>query len=467
MTHIIRQKENLVFIFVLLFLLGIFTVIGVWQRHKTEALLSATEELVLKQAELEAHLGYGGLIHNLKNAVLRPTETNYLTRAQQHLEQAQLSLNTLQQGLERHNIAVSLEGTSEMIAAYGQRIRDTKTLITQGMKPQEIDASIRYDDRPALEELTLLRTVIADFTSSSVRQIQRLAQIFSLLSVITVTVPFFVLLILQNRARLRRVEALSQANALLEQRTSALERANAALVQFSSIVSHDLKSPVRHIQIYSEIAQEDDLSDEERINALSKIDESTGELQHILTTLLQFTKSAFSIPTPLPMELTPLIERQFKLLTDRISPDASLEISELPEVSADADLMERVVSNLLSNSLKYTQNNCPAKIKVSGETKDAVHIIRFSDNGIGINPAQKDLIFRPFKRLPSAQAHEGDGIGLSIVKTILEAHGGSIELEGKGDLGGAQFKITLPVVPASEALAERNFEHAAFSVQTV
>ena len=124
-----------------------------------------------------------------------------------------------------------------------------------------------------------------------------------------------------------------------------------------------------------------------------------------------------------------------------------VEAGSLPEIEADATQMRQLFQNLLSNALKFRSPDRAPVVRVSAEADSGVDgpgwILRFQDNGIGFDPRYADKVFAPFQRLHARQEYEGTGIGLAIVRRIVERHRGSIHAEGRpGE--GATFVIRLP-----------------------
>jgi light-regulated signal transduction histidine kinase (bacteriophytochrome) len=128
---------------------------------------------------------------------------------------------------------------------------------------------------------------------------------------------------------------------------------------------------------------------------------------------------------------------------------AQVSVDPLPQVTADTSQLGQVFQNLIENALKFRRENEPPKIHVAAEEKDGQWIFQVCDNGIGIEPIFYELIFQPFKRLHARRdRYPGTGIGLAIVKRIVERHHGRVWVESQSKKG-TTFYFTLPQSPKS------------------
>jgi signal transduction histidine kinase len=125
---------------------------------------------------------------------------------------------------------------------------------------------------------------------------------------------------------------------------------------------------------------------------------------------------------------------------------ATVTVADLPVVPADRTQLGQVLQNLISNAIKFRRPDVPSKVGISATRQGEYWRIEIADNGIGIDEAYRDRIFRMFQRLHPADAFPGTGIGLAISERIVTRHGGSIGVESN-PAGGSTFWLTIPQVP--------------------
>lgn len=237
---------------------------------------------------------------------------------------------------------------------------------------------------------------------------------------------------------LRRAE---ERAALVER----LETANRELESFSYSISHDLRAPFRHIVGFSDLlaAREPNLDDTSR-RYISTVREAALAAGRLVDGLLNFShlgRASLNVGK-IDMEKL-LLEVRRSLETDLASRKVLWEVGALPEAWGDATLIRQVMQNLLQNALKYTRAKNPAVIQIRGCASDEGITYVISDNGVGFEMKYVDKLFGVFQRLHRSEEFEGTGIGLALVKRIIDRHGGSVS--ARGELGGgASFAFTLP-----------------------
>ncbi|NES04105.1 MAG: GAF domain-containing protein [Okeania sp. SIO2F4] len=228
---------------------------------------------------------------------------------------------------------------------------------------------------------------------------------------------------------MRRISELAKINLELEQSNSELD-------SFTYIASHDLKEPLRGIHNYSTFLMEDygEIIDQDGREKLETLVRLTQRMEDLINALLFFSRLGRQELHKSTINLNKLIENVAEVV--RMSkPDASIEIrkmDDLPVIYGDKILMEEVFSNLINNGVKY--NKKEDKIVEIGyeETEESASTIYVKDNGIGIREKHQETIFKIFKRLHGKDKFGGGtGVGLTIVKKIIERHGGKIWLESK------------------------------------
>jgi len=234
---------------------------------------------------------------------------------------------------------------------------------------------------------------------------------------------------------------------LVEQRTAQLQRSNDDLLQFSHIVSHDLKEPVRKIMIYNKMLKDTD-DQRQRALCIGKIEAASNRMVTLIDGILAYSgTNAAGFPVEMVdlNGLMKLIKKDLELLIDEKK--AIFIETHLPSVEGSPILLQRLFYNLVNNALKFSKADVPPRVTISSVigTKDSQGYVRIiiEDNGIGIDPLYSDKIFNAFERLHSKDKYEGTGLGLALCKKIAERHKGSIESIGKDD--GSEFAVELPL----------------------
>lgn len=234
----------------------------------------------------------------------------------------------------------------------------------------------------------------------------------------------------------------------LESHTQDLERSNAELDVFAYTVAHDLKEPLRGILTLIEFAKEDCSSElEEQIQGyLDRMNGQGRQMLSLIDTLLAYSRLGRSKVKPALVEMVELVNDVKLALSSLIQESgASIEIaSDLPSAECDRVLVKEIFLNLICNAIRY--NRSPEKmVKVWYDSQRAAYAV--TDNGPGISEERQAEVFSVFSRGPNPEETEsGNGLGLSIVRRLVQKHQGNVWLESK--LGsGSTFFFSLNLVP--------------------
>jgi signal transduction histidine kinase/putative methionine-R-sulfoxide reductase with GAF domain len=230
----------------------------------------------------------------------------------------------------------------------------------------------------------------------------------------------------------------------LQRRTQQLERSNAELEQFAYIASHDLQAPIRAVTSFAGMIDRkygSALDDRGRVY-LRQIVEGGEHMKRLVDDLLTFSRVHTEQRELMPVEVGAVVTSVIQRLQAEV-PHAHITRSTLPAVRADAQQLDQLFQNLISNGLKYCREGVTPHVHLSAERDGPVWRFAVSDNGIGIEPQYHERIFVIFQRLHGRDMYEGTGIGLAVCKKIVERHGGQLWLESTpGE--GSTFFFTLP-----------------------
>lgn len=229
------------------------------------------------------------------------------------------------------------------------------------------------------------------------------------------------------------------------ERTAELTEVNKELEGFSYSVSHDLRSPVRAIVSFvSLIKRQYATSMDNDLKEMFEHIESNGRrMDNIIEDLLALAKYGKEKLRPTQIDMTRLFHNVWTNLSRVTNHATVLELPALPQIKGDASLLEQVVVNLLSNAIKYSSKKENPVIQIGYEQDDTDTTFYIKDNGAGFNMEYYDRLFGAFQRLHGMSEFEGTGVGLLLVKRLIEKHGGKVWAESTvGE--GATFYFTLP-----------------------
>jgi PAS domain S-box-containing protein len=249
----------------------------------------------------------------------------------------------------------------------------------------------------------------------------------------------------------------SELELRVRERTAELTEANNELEAFTYSVSHDLRAPLRHIDAFARIIEED-MSPEgtsEIRRYIARIRKGTQTMGQLVDDLLNLSRVGRTQLSRRVVDLNSVLEEVLADLKGETAQRAiEWHIGRLPLATGDAGLIKQVFTNLLSNAVKYTRPRTLARIEVGQKAMDNQTVVYVQDNGVGFDMKYSEKLFGVFERLHRHDEFEGTGIGLAIVRRVIQKHNGRVWADGAPDKG-ATFYFTLPGMTNGELPTNR------------
>jgi len=220
-------------------------------------------------------------------------------------------------------------------------------------------------------------------------------------------------------------------NDQLKQQAEELTRSNRDLEQFAYVASHDLQEPLRKVASFCQLLQRRYAGqlDERADQYIAFAVDGAQRMQRLINDLLAFSRIGRLTAGFTEVDLNQVLEQVRSQLEPRAGDEAEISWAELPTVEGEEPLLTTLFVNLVGNALKFRRADVAPVVRISAEGDDQEWRINVRDNGIGIEAEFADKVFVIFQRLHGRDAYEGTGIGLAIVKKIVEYHGGRIWLD--------------------------------------
>lgn len=259
---------------------------------------------------------------------------------------------------------------------------------------------------------------------------------------LSMIVPVLTRALAVRQLRLEKLE-LEQR---LRERTAELEAANKGLEAFAATVSHDLRNPLGGIESMTNLIVQNHGAQmpAEAVQMLGHVAVAARRMLQLIDDLLRFArlgKQQLSKQTVGVSVLVHEVLAELGVLHARRN--VALRIGDLPDCFGDPALLKQVLLNLLSNAYKFTEGRDIAIVEIQGRREDNELVYLVRDNGAGFDMRYADKLFGVFQRLHGGERFEGTGIGLSIVRSIVERHGGRVWAEGE-ESKGATFYFSVP-----------------------
>ncbi len=261
-----------------------------------------------------------------------------------------------------------------------------------------------------------------------------------------------VVLILQditfNKEAEEKIKHLNEELELkVKDRTARLEVVNKELEAFSYSVSHDLRAPLRAINGYARMLKEDQgkVLNEDGLRLLGVIRENAAKMGTLIDDLLSFSRLGRQDIKRTRVDMNEVFRNALHEINKNMEHNATISICELPVTMGDSSLLSMAVINLLANAIKYSSGTENPYVEVTVTQQNDEHIFKVSDNGAGFEMEYVKKLFNVFQRLHTNDEFEGTGVGLAIVKRIVEKHKGRVWAEGEVNKG-ASFYFTMPYI---------------------
>lgn len=343
-------------------------------------------------------------------------------------------------------VSQRLEGLESAVSAYQSARENTRQIMQYVQGSKQINDRIRMQvNLMTSHEGKLLSTRLQAaqedlvFTKASI----------GAGSIIALTLLCLLFFQMYKQIELRKAaqEEIEKANAQLSQYARQLESTNKELESFSYSVSHDLRSPLRAIDGFSRMLQEDyaDKLDSDGLRLIGVIRESTKTMGQLIADLLEFSRLSRHEVRHEKIDMDKLVQEVWSAIPatgESVPP--GLKTGSLPPIAGDRALLKQVLHNLLTNAVKYSSKKSRPLVQVTGEIEGHEAIYHVHDNGAGFDMRYYDKLFGVFQRLHSASEFPGTGVGLAIAHRVVTRHGGRIWAKSQLDQGST-FSFSLPI----------------------
>jgi signal transduction histidine kinase len=234
--------------------------------------------------------------------------------------------------------------------------------------------------------------------------------------------------------------AINQKAGAIRMLNERLKQAYEELDTFSYTISHDLKNPLSTIKGYAQILARDSTLQPRVQETLNRISNRVDKMNAMINEVLDYSRIGRQDIAPVNVDVRTIIDDHVKDLKVAYNSDKlEVRMGNIPIVQGDPVMLSQVFANLLSNAVKYSMEQSEPTVYIDGREEETEIVYSIKDNGVGIDIKQLPRIFELFKRMDNVQHIEGTGVGLAIVKRIVEKHNGKIWVDSKLGKGSTFF----------------------------
>jgi signal transduction histidine kinase len=237
--------------------------------------------------------------------------------------------------------------------------------------------------------------------------------------------------------------------------TLELERSNRELSEFAFVASHDLQEPLRKIGLFADRLARDHgaaLPPEGRMFA-ERMRASAEHVRKLIDDFVSYSRLSTGPAAFVQVDLAQVLDRVLEELAPSIEEaKARIETGPMPEIEAEPAQMNQLLHQLVGNALKFRRPDIAPVIRIGASVDGGDIVLSVTDNGVGIDTAGKEQMFKLFGRLQHRTDYQGTGMGLAVCRKIVERHGGTIDATGEPDAGSV-FTVTLPIARGAATAA--------------
>jgi signal transduction histidine kinase len=449
-----HQQQQFLYLAITIVILALAVSLVRWQEHGQKGIANQIDThrlIIYESSKIKQELAQIYFQATYRTFASEPGGEDSLA-SQQNLYGTRFNLS-----VSLYTLQSQLDTLISLLEKVGPQDRLIKKLKLQLRQFQDMEPLFRSDDKKNTDKTYLSLKGIA-LTIEQVEGLQNLEykQLTEKLGVITrrdnrILIGFLVTLVLLSYLLIRW--ASNRIKTTQDRFTAELEDKNAELERFVYTVSHDLRTPLVSIKGFVGLLQKDIASNDiEKVLAdVKRINQAADLMAELLEGLLELSRIGRVINPPVSGSLTRLVSKAVEPLQDKIEQRGITIVikQNMPVFWGDQLRLSEVFQNLVENAVKFMGDQPAPRIEVSARVDNDMLVCAVKDNGIGIDPQYHDRVFNLFERLNPEMG--GTGIGMPLVKRIIEAHGGNIEIESEGAQTGCTIIFTLPVQPDNEA----------------